>query len=677
MKNIFKIYFIIVLLFFISSCVDVGKSVERKQSGATGSTDSSGSNNDETLKKCSERSKTELNCSSDGKCELYQNNCVDACHTIKEPTACDAQKPRCQYYNGTCLQYFKAKEQEDAKKEAEEKAKKEAEKKAKEEANKIEILGENKYFKVSKQAGKTSYEIKEAVTKPTFIKKDGTLVESSSLETISYDDFSKLSHIALPESHPFTKQFLENPFVGKDFITSARPSMWGKLLVAQKTEKNTVVFSIDKDVSKPDKKVIDEAKLTELFDDFKKPENLLGKGGEGSVYRVKYNGEDYALKINAAEYEDLEKLQSTGAVAKVFGTFTYGNQPCMLMEVGQKTLEDMNKRGEKLSEEQLKTAITSFKNLVAVQKKLGIRNNDVKPNNFLLTKDNKLVVIDISSMRTRGYESSDTQLLARSLLENKLEMSLRGGYSDLQGVPFHDLEYINPEIISPDLLVKWNKKVCSEFLPKEDKCKDIKNFAEFFKLIPTEKLYEIALKINQKWNDVSGTVDQDKNLMAGGGKYRTGLPMPLVQELDNNVWQQYFDKKDNVISGFCRSIIANSQYTEEEEKEGLTGEKAFYKPFKDKYKKDCLEDGTETNIHLPGRKVTKYKLTKNFTSSADEEFIQFIKDAYSYHIYQQTMAKLIEDYSKYTVKYLISDIFNNELDKNDEVNKGLIELYNL
>ena len=263
MKNIFKIYFIIALLFFISSCVDVGKSAERKQSGATESTDSK------------------------------------------------------------------------SKKEAEEKAEKaEEEKLAKKEpteskANKIEIVGENKYFKVSKQAGKTSHEIKKAVDSPVLIKNDGTVVENQDLDKISDEDFSKLSHVILPDSNPLIKQITENPFINEALITPARLLYKNKLLKSEKIENGSVLLKLESEGAED--KILDETKMKELFGDFKREENLLGKGGMGSVYKVNYKGQDYALKIGTYEYEELEVLQSTGAVAKVFGTFSYDNKPCMLM----------------------------------------------------------------------------------------------------------------------------------------------------------------------------------------------------------------------------------------------------------------------------------------------------------------------------------------------------------
>lgn len=509
------------------------------------------------------------------------------------------------------------------------------------------ILIKNKYLQVSehyeeqKRSYHTKYEINEEITKPVFIKADGEAVDNLSLEDINFDNISDFSHLALPASDELVKKVTTNPFMDKDFITPLTPSIYGKYLNHKKTDKNTVLFALN-DYSEAKEKVIDEEKLKETFPDYDK--NLLGEGGEGSVYKVTFDGQDYALKENAKEYKDLEKLQFTNAVAKVFGTFKVSDKPYMIMEMGQKTLADMNKNGEKLSDEQIKEIINNFTSLMDVEKKLNIENNDIKPANLLLTQDNKLVVIDTSSAFTKEYSGLESQKLVRSLLENKLGISMKGGYINLHRFFQFRKKYINNMIISSELLARLYKIICADLKIDNQDCAQIKSFEELFQIIPQNKIYEIAEQINAVHKDNSGTHDLG---VFKGGIYKSLLPTPWVQELDDNNWEEYFKQKEKIADLFCDNIM-DKDASDIEKKLKLT------------YEKFCILQNDE------------YKINKEFISSKDKEFRQFIKDAYLDHAYKQTIQQILY---RYSINDIIKNILNNELDQNDEVTKLLIELY--
>ena len=507
-----------------------------------------------------------------------------------------------------------------------------------------QILNDSKYFKITKEYNDIVFEIKEAVEKPVLIKQDGTLLEKSSIEDITYDDMLDFYYIALPQNDNFINQLIDNPFKNIDFITPARPFVNGQFLNEEKSDKNTVIFKLNN--LKANKKVIDKAKLTEIFPDYDK--NLLGEGGQGKVYKVTYDGKEYALKENAQEYEKLEKLQSMNAVVKVFGTFEMDNKPYMLMELGQKTLADMNKNKEKLSDEQIIDATKSFKKLIFMQKKLGITNSDIKPANLLLSQDNKLKVIDMSDAFTKGYHGKESQLLARSLLENKNNISIKGGHIKLEEFFKHNKSYTEENIISADMLKYLNKIICNEIFPKDPRCQSIQNFDDLFPLISQEKNYEIALKVNERFENKEGSVDEYV--------YETNLPKPLVNELTQEDWEKYYQQKDKVIMGVCQKIIYIKK-TKVNNKEIYNFEEIMNNKYENFFDFDDANN---------------CKLKNDFTSADDDKFKQFIKDAFYEDVYKQTFAGLV---SKYKFSDIVEKIFL-ELDENNPTEKAILDLYN-
>lgn len=424
---------------------------------------------------------------------------------------------------------------------------------------------------------------------------------------------------------------INNPFKNIDFITPARPFINGQFLNEEK---------------EANKKVIDKTKLTEIFPDYDK--NLLGEGGEGKVYKVTYDGKEYALKENAQEYEKLEKLQSINAVVKVFGTFEMDNKPYMLMELGKKTLAGMNKNKEKLSDEQIIDATNSFKELIFMQKKLGITNSDIKPANLLLSQDNKLKVIDMSNDAfTQGYHGTEGQLFARSLLENKNNISIKGGVIELDKFFQFDKSYVEENIISADMLKYLNKIICNEIFPKDSRCEGIQNFDDLFPLISQEKIYEIALKVNEKFENKEGTIDDI---------YKTNLPKPLVNELTQEDWEKYYQQRDKIISVICSKIIIVKIL-----KDNNLKTDNFQKIINNKY--ENFFDFDDAN---------NCKLKNDFTSADDDKFKQFIKDAFYEDVYKQTFAGLV---SKYKFSDIVEKMFL-ELDENNPTEKAILDLYN-
>ena len=68
-------------------------------------------------------------------------------------------------------------------------------------------------------------------------------------------------------------------------------------------------------------------------------------------------------------------------------------------------------------------------------------------------------------------------------------------------------------------------------------------------------LFELGKRINKRENNLSGTHDQDKSWTFGrGGLYRTGLLLPNVQEVSQEVWDGYFAKRQEIGDTFCNKV---------------------------------------------------------------------------------------------------------------------------
>lgn len=493
-----------------------------------------------------------------------------------------------------------------------------------------QILLNNKYLRTTKNnKGSIGYEILQKINVPIFIEDDDNFIEGQDIATISYDKFSKNKYLLLPTNNSFFKHFSENPFKDVNSINTVRPSIWGHSLELIKIDdsKDVALFAINDEIK--------QLEYTELNDhpDFIKitEENLLGKGGQGKVYRITFNDKDYALKINANEAYDMERLLFTNAVAKVFGSYKIKNKKYMLMELGKESLHAMDKEKRKLTDDQVKDAISRFKHLVEVQKKLQIVNDDIKPDNLLITKDDRLVVIDISAAITKGYSGTTNELLASAILSNKLQEKMTGGYITLDRYfEFDKKKYRDHNVMSPYLFEIWLQKNCQNIPKDHDKCKDVKDFNDLFALLSQEKLLALGRKINLKYNDNSGTHD-DVNYAPS---YKTGLPLPNIQEVSDEDWQGYFNNKDQIHQHFCTYI---NQKQNSNTESLPTGKDNFFLPLVEKYKGMCQ----------------KNKETSLFTDKDDPQFRQWIKDALLPSIKLNTFEQLARDVDfRKTVDYL-------------------------
>lgn len=469
------------------------------------------------------------------------------------------------------------------------------------------ISVDNEYLKVEIRGTNFVGHIKKPVSEIVLIKKDGSFSLRKKLGDVSHADTRANIFLLLPSDHQFVQQFNVNPFQGELPFAVTRPSFWGKKLKHNKTEKQTSLFQIEGELSDLPPTPISSQKLFSLFGDYKA--NLLGKGGVGEVFKINYNGKEFGLKRKATEASIMEKLQFTEAVARVFAVFLFENEPFMIMELGTATLENLNKRGEKLKATQVVDAVNRFKNLIAAQKVLNIENRDIKPQNFILTQEGKLVVIDISASSTPGFYGTSGELLARALLENQLGQSLRAGDIPLQEFFRNNAALRDGRIASPKLFISWNKQTCKQLLPGNAACHAVANFDDLFSLLPKTKRYELAQLINDDQKNNSGTHDRAFRSTEHEFGYDTNLLLPNVQDLKDDVWDAYFAKRDKVGDLFCAFV---------EHAESIGEQMPFFIPLKAKYFATFCQVGTAAD---------PLRFIKVFTDSHDPAFREWIEDA--------------------------------------------------
>jgi hypothetical protein len=511
---------------------------------------------------------------------------------------------------------------------------------------------DNEFVKIEKGPdGVYKYEIKKAATKPALIQKNGSLLEVNKIEDISYNDFLNSSYLLLPKDN----FLLDNPFKDQTAILVLEPLLWGHKLSGKKNEHESVLFSIEKEFIAPKLPEIDEKQMKDLFGDYEN--NVLGKGGEGTVYGFSFKGKDYALKKNAKELENLQKLQFSDAVVRVYAGFLFKNIPYMIMEKGDKTLQALDEEGVKLSEQEVIDAVSRFERLITAQKALGIKNTDIKSANILqVTRDGKkeLVIIDISTEAyTKGYHGTEGELLARTLLENQLKAKLTGGYIALaRFYEFSDPQYRAGSIASPLALEAWSRKKCIELLPSNEDCRKVKNFDDLFKLLPKSKLFEIAQMTNKRLEDQTGTNDEPSY-----GLYRTGLPLPIVQDIPEADWQKYFEKRKEIGDKFCEYLFIPSTANKKS---------MFFKELRianKSYESYCQKQPNGT-----------YVLTKEFNGPKEPEFRQWIEDALRPEVKLNTFQQLAQ--TKLNFNALTISLIKDRLGADSSIGKAILEINN-
>lgn len=475
------------------------------------------------------------------------------------------------------------------------------------------------------------------------------IFETYELADISYENFQKVSYLLASSARGFNceliKHLSKNPFedISANLLLM-RPSIWGKQVKPILNREDIILFEIGPPIKYQDyNKVpqLEEYEVEEIFGSNYK-QNCLGKGGFGQVFDVNYQGKDYALKKNALEAFDLELLQFTDAVVKVFAIFEVNYETFMIMEKGVKTLHDLNMERKQLEGIVLARATRKFKNLVNAQRIFHINNKDIKPENLLITKDDNLVLIDMSRVVfTPLYIGTEGQLLARVLLEN--EQGLFGGEQPFTSY-FNFPNEQRSKVASPNLMAILMRSIYEELLPGDLRRGRIKNFDDLFDLMPKPLLFKIAKSKN---NDI---YDQF---------YGTNLPIPNIQDISDDCFEQYFSKVEAIGSKFCEHI--RNFFTHSETR-------SFF------YELDSRNSFKYFNYLCKRQANGSYSLNMSFAGPKDLGFRKFIEDALLPGLKLKIFKKLVSE------KH-ISMLFGDENSFKRSSNRSafrscLIELYN-
>lgn len=469
------------------------------------------------------------------------------------------------------------------------------------------------------------YHIKQAVIQDVvFIKNNGTET-AGVLEELSIHDMNTLAYVLIPDNHWFVKS---NPFsaLGAD-INLKRHVLWDKELINEKTDQACVLLRVAQNIALPVVKIQDPALLFPNY-----LASKIGQGGIGIVYKITYQGSDYALKENASEFAEMERLFFSGGVLETFAYFKHSNKMYMIMPLAIKSLEKNITDGDPfdLKEEGIKKLLNTIK----VSKLLNIDNNDIKPDNIMITLEGPKL-IDISDATTRGYSSSSGVKLLHALLEGLSRKSFKGGYVNLERYYEFNEVYRTNNVASNGYLKYFFKYVCTKE-NLSNNCDTIDTYNDLFKLLKTNKLNDLALKTNQNYHDNTGTKDQNN---AHGGLYATQLDYPWLKAEPDRDYPAYFAKREDIIVGFCEGI-------EDATLIGSTYKLAFFAELKPAYSARCLPDAMNTNKPL---------LLKEFLAAGDQNFKDFVMDAFKPVIQFNSFIELAKKYSsrKKVFKFII------------------------
>lgn len=515
-----------------------------------------------------------------------------------------------------------------------------------------QVVLENAYLLIKKNPtnGALEYLIKQTISKPIFIQNDGKIIENSDVSLISSLEFEKNNFVLLPETHWFSRHFLNNPFKKNSSLTIVRPSIWGFLVDFKKSENKGTLWLKGAKIDKKEVQTLSESELRKIFPAY--DAKVLGQGGVGKVYDVSYDGISYALKENSSESYELERLQFTDAVVKIFASFSMNNQDYLVMEKGITDLQAMDEKAQKLPKDVVLDAIKRFTHLLRAEKYFGISNNDIKPGNIIVTQNQRPMMIDLSESTSRGYHGTEGELLARALLGNQINQRLASNYISLDRYFDFDGDYRNYNIASPYFLKYWYPQVCAKELNNDPRCK-VNSFEEVFALFSKAQLQEIGERINAYYTrtsippkpDNSGTHDS-----TAYGPYRTGLPLPNLRDASAVNWQEFYNQKDKIGASFCVPLFGTRE--------------TFRRPYYAKHQAYCRN-------RTAGQ---EYRYVRNFTGFNDPQFKEWILDAYAPSIMVETFKLLARENPISSVYPLI---FKTELNLNDPdgIGKPLWELY--
>lgn len=458
-----------------------------------------------------------------------------------------------------------------------------------------QIAIDSAHIKAEKMAQGWYYEIKQpAQNDPIFIYKGNSEIIKQ-IEATKLSDIQDLAYILIPKTHWLATQ---NPFHAETSINLARRSLWDFELIPVKVEKSSVLFRLVGVITEPALKILDP---NTLFPNYTAA--VLGKGGVGTVYRVNYRGTDYVLKENAKEYLAMERLFFTRGVLETYGSFTHNNQVFMLMPLVKKSLQDKIANKEPI--DLLVSNIEWMANVIKVAQQLNIDNNDIKPDNILITNDG-LKFIDITSGFSPGYAASAGVKLLHSLLEGLTHKSFKGGSASMSRYYEFNQVYRDHNVASGAYLEYYFQYICQkEHLSPN--CSTIKTYEDLFPLFTLDKLKELA----DAMDVLNGAGTKD---VLGFGIYETLLDYPWLKEEKYRDYNAYFLKKDTIVTQFCDNL--------NNAKADSTNFGYFFyelKILKPTYIARCADDPGN-----PGKPV----LLGDFSGATDQIFKDFVMDAF-------------------------------------------------
>lgn len=489
------------------------------------------------------------------------------------------------------------------------------------------VLLSNDYFTIKKIDEKKTYEINQPIKAPTFLDENGNATANTDVNSITKEQMENTSYILLPLDHWFVKATEDRPFAQLPNIVLPRTNIYGFSLKALEKTSEGVLYEKSEAINPPKK--ADYASLdADTFNSFfANINNRLGKGTYGEVFSFSHDGKDYALKKQILQFEidefyNLELLQFTNAVAKVYGSFCYEGKLFIIMEKGEKSLDKVIANKEKLNDTILLESAKRMQYLSQAYQKLNIENNDIKPHNMILTDDG-IKTIDISVAKTYGYEGSPG---------NKAALSLINIYAKKQISHPRDLferYYSVPQTVNflHKTFIYWLREIANH-LSLPINLDTINNFDNLYYNLSQENLLEMFKRVD----------DRDKKICPYLN--RTWKTDPLSQEIypqllkkEEIEWSLYFNKIDIL----KRVFINNINYEED----------IFNTTLKSKYQNKLIKIGDH------------YELNIDFDNKNSEEFHEWVFDVYEPHF-------------KYTVYGLLGTEFK-EIDPFPSLIRGMLE----
>ncbi len=165
----------------------------------------------------------------------------------------------------------------------------------------------------------STYQIKKASNKGVLIGPGNDVSPDQDIKDISEDKVKLGSTLLLPKDHPFVE---ENPLKDVVGIFLPTPTLHNHTLKQIKDENGGVAFEVGEERKIGKFGQTGDKAIKKLFGK-QFVDNAFEKHESGEVFPVELEGKKYLIKQNTffSKFDQLEKLQYLGRVAKVFGAF--------------------------------------------------------------------------------------------------------------------------------------------------------------------------------------------------------------------------------------------------------------------------------------------------------------------------------------------------------------------